>query len=171
LAPQNTLIEELENTSVAGVAEKSQNPHFDVFISYSKHDKNIANALCSTLENRKIRCWIAPRDIGPGVEWPLAIIQALNSSRVFVLVFSSSSNRSQQTTREVERAVHKGMPIIPFRIENIEPTESMEFLLSTRHWLDAITPPIEQHLQKLADTVQLLLTSKEEHSDSNTTKK
>jgi hypothetical protein len=146
---------------------KLENTPYDVFISYSKQDKNVANALCATLESRKIRCWIAPRDVRIGMDWPLAIIQALNSTRIFVLVFSSSSNKSNQTMREVERAVSKGMPIIPLRIENVEPTESMEYLLSTPHWLDAMTPPLEQHLQKLADTIQLLLASKEEHSDSN----
>jgi hypothetical protein len=118
LAPQNNIIEETENTSATGnVAEKPQEPHFDVFISYSKHDKNVADALCATLESRKIRCWIAPRDVRAGMDWPSAIIQALNSSRIFVLVFSSSSNKSHQTTREIERAVSKGMPSIPLRIE------------------------------------------------------
>jgi hypothetical protein len=47
----------------------------------------------------------------------------------------------------------------------------MEFLLCTPHWLDAMTPPLEQHLQKLADTVQLLLASKKENSNSNPPKK
>jgi hypothetical protein len=122
------------------------------------------------LESRKIRCWIAPRDVGIGIDWPSAIIQALNSTRIFVLVFSSSSNKSNQTMREVERAVSKGIPIIPLRIENVEPSGSMEYLLSTRHWLDAMTPPLEQHLQKLADTIQFLLANKEKHSDSNPTK-
>jgi len=37
----------------------------DVFISYSSKDKTVANAVCATVENRKVRCWIAPRDIPP----------------------------------------------------------------------------------------------------------
>jgi sugar lactone lactonase YvrE len=137
--------------------KKSQCSSFDVFISYSNKDRNVANAVCATLEGRKIRCWIAPRDVGYGKDWPSAIIEALNKSRIFVLVFSDSSNKSRQTMREVERAVNKGMPIIPFRIEDVEPTGGMALLISIPHWLDAITPPLEKHLQKLADTIQLLL--------------
>ncbi len=38
----------------------------DVFISYAHEDKAIADAICAKLEENKIRCWIAPRDITPG---------------------------------------------------------------------------------------------------------
>jgi hypothetical protein len=31
-----------------------------VFISYSNKDKAVADAVCHALEDRKIRCWIAP---------------------------------------------------------------------------------------------------------------
>lgn len=47
---------------------------YDVFISYSSLDKQIADAVYSNLENNKIRCWIAPRDILPGDTYGRAII-------------------------------------------------------------------------------------------------
>ncbi len=109
----------------------------DVFISYSSEDKVVADALCATLESRKIRCWIAPRDVLPGVPYAEALIDGLSRSRILVLVFSASSNSSPQVMREVERAVNKGMPVIPFRIENVMPSKSMEYFLSAPHWLDA----------------------------------
>lgn len=59
--------------------------------------------------------------------------------------------------REVERAVSRGMPILPFRIEEVKPSESMEYFIASRHWLDALTPPLEAHLAKLAETVKALL--------------
>ena len=133
----------------------------DVFVSYSNKDKAIANALCATLENKKIRCWIAPRDIVPGKNFAGALIEAINQSRIMVLVFSSNSNNSPQVMREVERAVHKGIPIIPLRIENVEPTKSMEYFLSAPHWLDALTPPLKKHLEKLAQTVNTLLVAED----------
>jgi len=39
----------------------------DVFLSYSSQDKPIADAVCAALEAKKIRCWIAPRDVLAGV--------------------------------------------------------------------------------------------------------
>jgi len=132
----------------------------DAFVSYSAKDKSYADALCATLENKRIRCWVAPRDVLPGQNYAEALIEALNHSRIMVLVFSSNSNNSPQVMREVERAVNKGIPIIPLRIENVMPTKSMEYFLSAPHWLDAFTPPLENHLQKLADVVQTLLAGK-----------
>lgn len=129
----------------------------DVFISHSSTDKPIADAACAMLESRGIRCWIAPRDILPGTGWGEAIIDGINESKVMVLVFSSNANKSAQITNEVERAVHKGLPIIPFRVENITPSKSLEFFISTPHWLDALTLPLEQHLGRLAETIKLLL--------------
>ena len=46
----------------------------DVFISHSARDKPYADAMCAKLESRGIRCWIAPRDIRPGMEWGAAIL-------------------------------------------------------------------------------------------------
>jgi MFS family permease len=129
----------------------------DVFISYSHLDKPTADAACATLESRGIRCWIAPRDVLPGDEYASALVNAIHASRMLVLVFSSGANQSPQVLREVERAVSKGLPILPLRIEDVAPSAAMEYYISSRHWLDALTTPLEQHLVQLADTVTLLL--------------
>src|SRR5579862_6501407 len=129
----------------------------DVFISYSSKDKATANAACETLEARGIRCWIAPRDILPGEEYATSLVRALRDSRIMVLIFSSSSDKSQQVLREVERAVSKGMMILPLRIEDIAPCAAMEYYISSRHWLDAFMPPLDHHLDHLTQTVQALL--------------
>jgi hypothetical protein len=109
------------------------------------------------LERAGIRCWIAPRDIRPGQEYGQSIIEAIDRCRVMVLIFSANANDSRQTHREIERAVSKGVPIIPLRIEEVVPTKSMEYFLGAIHWLDALTPPLEKHLQQLAEAVKALL--------------
>jgi hypothetical protein len=130
---------------------------FDVFISYSSKDKTIADAAVAVLESRGLRCWVAPRDIVPGKEWSESIIEGLNQCRMMVLVFSANSNSSQQVVREVERAVNRNLPIVPFRIENLMPSKAMEYFISHQHWLDAYQPPLDDHLEKLASTCQSLL--------------
>src|SRR5215468_9635398 len=129
----------------------------DVFVSYSSRDKLTADAVVARLEAARLRCWIAPRDILPGMEWGEAIIDGIHRSKIMVLVFSSSANASPQIRREVERAVNKGLPIIPFRIGEVLPSRSLEYFLSSPHWLDALTPPVEAHIQRLADSVRTLL--------------
>ena len=129
----------------------------DVFISYSNHNKATADAVCATLEKNGIRCWIAPRDVLPSETWAGAIIEAIGNSRLFVLIFSAAANASPQVTREVERAVHAGIPIVPFRVEDVTPSKDMSYFLSTTHWLDAMTPPLAAHLTRLIEISSLLL--------------
>lgn len=129
----------------------------DVFISYASQDKPAADAACATLEARGIRCWIAPRDILAGTGWGEAIVDAINQSQVMVLVFSSHANESPHIRREVDRAVTKGVPIIPVRIEDVVPAKALEYYMSSVHWLDALTPPLEAHFNLLADKVHVLL--------------
>lgn len=132
---------------------------FDVFISYSHKDKLSADAVCAGLEAAGIRCWIAPRDIDPGGEWAEGIIGGLNRCRVMVLIFSTNANQSHQVRREVERAVHREMAILPFRIENVTPGSKLEYFLSNLHWLDALTPPLTAHVERLTSTIKSLLIS------------
>lgn len=129
----------------------------DVFVSYSSEDKSTADAICATLERDRIRCWIAPRDVLPGVPYAEALIEGIRGSRILILVFSAKSNTSPHVMREVERAVSLGLPVIPLRIEDVLPSKAMEYYLSTPHWLDAMSPPLEAHLDRLARTVRVLL--------------
>jgi hypothetical protein len=113
----------------------------NVFISYSQPDRECALEMVEQLEARGIRCWIAPRDIPPAADWAAEIIDAISSARAMILLLSASSNDSPQVRREVERAVHKQLIILPFRIEDVRPSKSLEFFLSTQHWMDAFPPP------------------------------
>ena len=129
----------------------------DVFVSYSVKDKIVADAIVARLEAESIRCWVAPRDVVPGADWGESIINAIESSRIMILVFTSSANASPQIKREVERAVDKGVYTIPFRVDNIEPTRALEYFISTAQWMDAFSPPLEPHLDSLARTVKAIL--------------
>jgi hypothetical protein len=136
----------------------------DVFVSYASGDKQVADAVCATLESHNIRCWIAPRDVLPGIHYGEAIIDAIHECRIMVLVFSSKANMSGHIPKEIERAVSQGVTVMPLRIEDVAPGKSLDYFIGSVHWLDALTPPLEAHLQKLAANVQTLLS----RSDSRT---
>jgi hypothetical protein len=129
----------------------------DVFISYSSTDRDVADAACLALEQRGFGCWIAPRDILPGKDYGEAIVEAIKHSRLFLLIFSAAAADSPQVKREVERAASQSLPILPFRIADVQPSKSLEYFISSAHWLDAMTPPIAPHLDYLGDTVAQLL--------------
>jgi TIR domain len=129
----------------------------DVFISYASEDKSVADAVCASLESHSVRCWIAPRDVLPGVSYGEAIIEAILACRIMVLVLSSKSNLSPHIPKEIERAVSRGISVIPFRIEDVLPGKSLDYFIGSVHWLDALTPPLERHLERLAQNVETLL--------------
>lgn len=133
----------------------------DVFISHSSHDREVAHAALRRLEEEGVRCWIAPRDILPGQDYGTAIVEAIRGARIFLLVFSSRSNESPQVKREVERAANADIPIVPLRIEEVTPSPALEYFISGAHWLDAIEPPLDRHLDYLADAVGRILSASE----------
>jgi len=130
-------------------------PHL-VFISHSSTDKAAANAICEKLESVGVPCWIAPRNIAPGADWSLSIMEAMKCP-IMVLIFSTHANESAHVQREVGRAFARGMTVIPFRIEKIEPNGSMEYYLGSVHWLDAVSEPFSKHLDTLAERVKIIV--------------
>jgi len=128
-----------------------------IFISYAVEDKDVGAVVCEVLEGAGWKCWIAPRNILPGGDWGEAIIDAINQSRLMVLVYSESACNSVQVKREVERAVSKDVTILPFRIENTPVSKSLEYYLATAVWLDASSTPVASHLEVLKQTVSRLI--------------
>jgi hypothetical protein len=129
----------------------------DVFISHSTQDKTVSDAICVALENEGLRCWVAPRDVQPGRSFAGEITRAIQQSKAMVLVFSAHSNNSEQVLREVQLAVTSHLHIIQFRIEEVVLNDDLRYYLSTPHWLDALTPPLENHLVSLTTAVRNLL--------------
>jgi hypothetical protein len=133
----------------------------DVFISYSHKDQSIADGICAKLENNGLRCWIAPRDIGPGEDWPAAIANGISGSKMMVLVFSQNSNMSEEVSRELYLAANSKVIIIPFVIENVTPEAGKAYYLGRTHWLDAMNPPTEEQIDHLIERLHTLLTKDE----------
>jgi len=126
----------------------------DVFISYCTEDAPVAEAVCGALESAGIKCWIAPRDVRPGENWGRSIIKAIAGSKLMVLVFSGHTNTSRHVNNEIERAVSHRITILPFRIEKVQPSEDLELFISSCHWLDAYTPPLDAKIAQLVAAVR-----------------
>ncbi|MCL1824239.1 MAG: trypsin-like peptidase domain-containing protein [Oscillospiraceae bacterium] len=109
----------------------------DVFISHSSKDKNAADAICHALENNGIKCWIAPRDVSPGAEYAGELTGGIKNCKIFLLVFSRESNTSRPVSKEIETAFRYEKTVLPYRIEDVEMRESLEYYLANLHWLDA----------------------------------
>ena len=138
-------------------AGRTPSPAYDVFISHSSRDKIISEAVCQTLEARQLRCWIAPRNILGGMDWGEAIVGGIENSRVMVLIVSANSSNSDQVAREVQLAASKHLTILPVRIDNAPLSRSLQYFLGASQWLEATTPPLGKHLERLAGTIRVLM--------------
>ena len=128
----------------------------DIFVSYATADREVAFRIVSFLEGEGIECWVAPRDVAPGVEYGQAIINAIEQCKALVLVLSDQSNDSQFVRKEVERAVSKTKAVLPVRIREVTPSGSLEFYISSAQWVDAWKSPMEQHLLPLVAAIKAM---------------
>ena len=108
----------------------------DVFISYSSKDLKIAQTICAALEARGFGCWYSGRDVKPGADFAASIVETIRSAKVMLFIFSENSNRSEEVLKEVALASRYQLPLIPLRIEDIEPNPSLELQFATRNWID-----------------------------------
>jgi TolB-like protein len=128
-----------------------------VFISYASPDVAVADAVCTALERAGVICWIAPRDVVPGEFYADAIVHAIDSTRMIVLVLSKSAAGSPHVLREVERASSKGHPVVSLRMDLMPLPPSLEYFLNTSHWLDASTIGVTRAVPKLVESVRHVL--------------
>ena len=131
-------------------------PKHDIFISYSSKDKAVADAVCHALEENGITCWIAPRDVIPGIDYEDQIPQAINCSQAIVLIFSANSNISKHVRSEVRIAFNAGKPIIPFVIDSTQMSDGLNYYLGSPHWLVAY-PDYREKTRELVTSICRLL--------------
>lgn len=132
----------------------------DVFISYAAEDKAVADAICRGLEADDMRCWYAPRDVPYGTDFEEAIVGAITESRLMVLIISAHSVRSAHVKREVQLASMQDVevPILPFRIEDVQLPSALRYYLASVHWLDASSSQqLEDYLRQLVKHVRARL--------------
>ncbi len=109
----------------------------DLFISHASADFDSAKLLADALEQRGLTCWIAPRDITVGEDYAESIIKGIRSCRSLITVLSAKSQASRNVIREVERAHALDLTLLTVRLENIEPSGSLEYFLASRQFIDA----------------------------------
>lgn len=127
-----------------------------VFISYSSHDQPVADGWRQALEAQDLACWIAPRDILPSADWAEQIIDGIDAAWAVLLILSEAANQSPQVRREVGRAVHKQVAILPLRIHDVTLSKSLEYFLSAQHWVDAVQGTPDDHLPAVARALRSL---------------
>jgi len=108
-----------------------------IFISHSSKEAAIAENVCNILEQNGKKCFLAPRDIQAGKEYAEEIINGIDNAETILLLMSEAANQSPHVLREIERAVSKNIPILVYKLEEVELSKSMEYFLMTHQWVNA----------------------------------
>ena len=127
-----------------------------VFISHASLDGVIAGRVRDDLEADGINCWMAPRDVPAGADHAVAIHDAIAACPVFLLLVSRRSMASVDVDREVHLASRARATIIPLRLEAVDLTASLTYLLANVQHLNAI-PRVEPMLGRVRAEIRRAL--------------
>jgi TolB-like protein len=129
----------------------------EIFISYRRADEAWAQLLHSQLRAEGIEAWYDAQ-VGAGQDWRLATAKALESSRIFVLLFSENAAESSDIAKELAAATLEKKLIIPVRLQNIAPKGAFLYELASRNWVNAYEDT-EAKLAQLAKGLAQLVRS------------
>jgi len=85
----------------------------DVFISYSRNDRDFVRKLHDHLQRAKRDVWVDWEDIPPSAEWLREIEQAIEAADTFIFVLTPDSLSSKTCNHEVAYASKYSKRIVP----------------------------------------------------------
>jgi hypothetical protein len=128
---------------------------FDVFLSHASEDAKLANVVCSALESRGVKCFIAPRDIRLAEKWAETVSEAIEGCRALLLLLSDHANQSPVIPYEVEQAATSARrkQIITVRLTDAGAPSGMYFFLKSHHWYEAVGRDAREFVPDLVSQV------------------
>lgn len=105
-----------------------------VYITYSRKDREFAQRLIESLKSSGLSIWIDYEQILPGEEWASKIEQGIEASEIYLFILSPDSLKSAVANQELKIAVENNKRIIPVAIHNVEPKE-VPIELASLNWI------------------------------------
>lgn len=130
---------------------------YDIFISYSKYDRETVHAYVQTLKDAGYKVWLDRDGLYGGAEFPEVIARAIAASRLFVFFSSEHSNESPWTAGEVLLAVRNHKPILPVRLDGSEYNVRYELMLVPLQYIDSLHGKTRESAHKLMEGVAIML--------------
>jgi TolB-like protein/Flp pilus assembly protein TadD len=102
----------------------------DIFISYSRRDKEQALSLAERLRASGCSIWIDTQGIEAATSWSREIVTAIDTCKAVLLLLSSSSVQSHNVIKEVSLASEARKTIIPIDLEHVDLTADLRYQLA-----------------------------------------
>lgn len=103
---------------------------YEVFLAHASRDRELAFSLVAELESRGARCFVTPRDVPGDEPFPMAIRHAVTESQCLVVLLTEDANDSVQLAREVEYATVQSIPVLLLRMDGVQASGDLSFVLS-----------------------------------------
>lgn len=129
---------------------------YDVFISYSDSDREIAEALAEALKVEGVSATLGP-DGARGKAREEAAGREIDASRTLLLVFSWNARGAERLRREVERAAEAGTPVVSFHADKTPLDPGLEYYVAPAHRIASSPASAERSAARLVETVKRLI--------------
>lgn len=127
----------------------------DVYVCYDERDKDAYDAVCRVFEENGIKPWIKSRHMSPDDSVD-KIINAINDSKCFVLIFSDNSKNTNYVITETDIAFSSGIPILVFDIDNSKLDGNLEFILENQNILPSFSDSKKQLKALVKETSDII---------------
>jgi hypothetical protein len=125
-----------------------------VFLSYSRSDAKMADAVARAFDRRGISVWRDISGIPGGAEWRDSLVGAFAKSQALVLIMSAKSMESRWVRRELEYADNKGLPVFPVMIDDVKPPDWFELQFGGIQRKPIRIANVDRSVEELASTIR-----------------
>lgn len=119
-----------------------------VFVCHSSTDAGLAQQIVAELEAAGTPCWIAPRDVLSGENYPRQLVQAIQKCGVFMVLVTPASVQSDHVLRELEQSSRHRRPVLPVVVDGAS-SEDLDYYLGALHRIvgteQTIVPEVVRH--------------------------
>ncbi len=135
----------------------------DVFVSYSRADRDDVVRLTHGLASRGKRAWVDLESIPPSAEWMAEIRSAIDAADGYLVVVSPDLAASKVCADELDHAKQAGKRIVPVLVRPTDPASVPETLASL-NWIDATDGSLEGALDRVVSALDTDLEHVRAHS-------
>lgn len=123
------------------------------FISHASADAAQAMKLAGLLEQRGVRCWIAPRDVTPGQPYADEIVRGIEGCAAFVLLATGTSLSSRNVLNELEQAHRSARTIYTVMVNQPKVPSDASYYVARLHWLQTDGTDLEEIAGRLSEVM------------------
>ena len=146
--------------------KKSENPKYDVFISYSRQDYidennnvipgNEISKIKDALTNAGITYWFDEEGIYSGQNFAEKIVINIEDAKIFLFLSTANSNKSRWTCKEIASADEFKKHIIPVRLDATPYNKTVLFRIADLDYIEYYTNP-RKGMEDLIKSIQTYL--------------